>query len=72
MAEMKREELISSFNPCFNGSDSKRDRHRTSCKVRCGFNPCFNGSDSKRLCLSTAAICIRCFNPCFNGSDSKS
>ncbi len=36
-----------SFNPCFNGSDSKRHDNHDKMGVGVSFNPCFNGSDSK-------------------------
>ncbi len=36
------------FNPCFNGSDSKRRKQVPVSSQGSGFNPCFNGSDSKR------------------------
>ncbi len=35
------------FNPCFNGSDSKRTLQGIFCIIPLSFNPCFNGSDSK-------------------------
>ncbi len=35
------------FNPCFNGSDSKRELMYQILMVILRFNPCFNGSDSK-------------------------
>ncbi len=36
------------FNPCFNGSDSKRVSWKDENGGHGSFNPCFNGSDSKR------------------------
>ncbi len=50
IAHISMEDIERGFNPCFNGSDSKRsiaaytNRTGMSC-----FNPCFNGSDSKRI-----------------------
>ncbi len=37
------------FNPCFNGSDSKRISGAFAASASTGFNPCFNGSDSKSM-----------------------
>ncbi len=39
--------FILSFNPCFNGSDSKSLTIPRPLARGRGFNPCFNGSDSK-------------------------
>ncbi len=36
-----------SFNPCFNGSDSKSPTGADILDNPASFNPCFNGSDSK-------------------------
>ncbi len=39
---------LESFNPCFNGSDSKSGHFRFDAEAtEKSFNPCFNGSDSK-------------------------
>ncbi len=60
------------FNPCFNGSDSKRKSAKKNSLSELCFNPCFNGSDSKRVKERMEMIGMIGFNPCFNGSDSKS
>ncbi len=69
---IRREYRILSFNPCFNGSDSKRepeaareaDTERVSILVLMEVTlkeKSYHGDVSER----------GCFNPCFNGSDSK-
>ncbi len=61
------------FNPCFNGSDSKRAFPLLLKYPGWGcFNPCFNGSDSKSFSVPAGMGRELGFNPCFNGSDSKS
>ncbi len=61
----------SGFNPCFNGSDSKRVSSLLPCTLCKCFNPCFNGSDSKSRINNRLQTYPLSFNPCFNGSDSK-
>ena len=74
--------ILSSFNPCFNGSSSYTtwetgDRITAS---KC-FNPCFNGSSSYTVEVEVEEEnkvettleyfeLEMSFNPCFNGSSS--
>ncbi len=61
-----------SFNPCFNGSDSKSDKHRLRhLQTRKVSILVLMEVTLKGLLRMFLLARFFCFNPCFNGSDSK-
>ncbi len=64
---------VLSFNPCFNGSDSKSADagERIAAALEVSILVLMEVT-LKASCISVASASALGFNPCFNGSDSKS
>ncbi len=57
--------LSGCFNPCFNGSDSKRSMTSPKTSNKRCFNPCFNGSDSKSKIVDDVGKALLLFQSLF-------